>query len=74
MRLFAQFFFSWPLAGQFQYTTRLSAEVEGRFTSAERILTYLDEVPQEDQGGDKVPLGPAWPEKGSIDFNGVEVK
>eukprot|EP00049_Salpingoeca_infusionum_P013021 m.242611 g.242611 ORF g.242611 m.242611 type:complete len:1470 (+) comp15333_c1_seq3:97-4506(+) len=39
--------YAMSLGGLFQYTTRLSAEVEARFTSVERIHAYASATPQE---------------------------
>lgn len=60
------------LGGHFQFSTRLSAEVEGRFTSAERILDFIRDVPLEDQKEDQVDVPAAWPDHGAIEFNDVE--
>lgn len=64
--------YAMAMGGFFQFTTRLSAEVEGRFTSAERILDFIDDVPIEDQRPDRVPVPPSWPDRGCIEFKNVE--
>ncbi|RXG53670.1 Multidrug resistance-associated protein 5 [Armadillidium vulgare] len=39
--------YAYQLSGIFQYTVRLSTEVEARFTSVQRIITHLKTVPSE---------------------------
>eukprot|EP00055_Hartaetosiga_balthica_P015720 m.95054 g.95054 ORF g.95054 m.95054 type:complete len:1356 (-) comp8936_c0_seq4:1185-5252(-) len=67
--------FSLAFSGFFQYTTRLSAEVESRFTSVERILNYIDTTPMEKdcekQPPQSLPLN--WPSRGEVTFKAVEV-
>eukprot|EP00043_Microstomoeca_roanoka_P008172 m.78868 g.78868 ORF g.78868 m.78868 type:complete len:1323 (+) comp14131_c0_seq1:57-4025(+) len=67
--------YSLAMAGMFQYTTRLSAEVEARFTSVERIHRYATETPQE--VGFSTPtrddLPKNWPAEGAITFSNVVV-
>ncbi|EGD76178.1 hypothetical protein PTSG_00884 [Salpingoeca rosetta] len=67
--------YAMSMAGIFQYTTRLSAEVEARFTSVERIHRYGTETPQEVGFAVKTPgdLPKNWPAFGSIAFDRVKV-
>eukprot|EP00055_Hartaetosiga_balthica_P015506 m.91950 g.91950 ORF g.91950 m.91950 type:complete len:1384 (+) comp8883_c0_seq3:26-4177(+) len=66
--------FALSLGGITQYTTRLSAEVESRFTSAERIVSYIDTTPVEDDFSTPPPddLPPNWPTRGEIVFDNAE--
>eukprot|EP00056_Hartaetosiga_gracilis_P007440 m.108366 g.108366 ORF g.108366 m.108366 type:complete len:1405 (-) comp12705_c0_seq1:157-4371(-) len=67
--------FALSLGGITQYTTRLSAEVESRFTSAERIISYIKSTPVEEDFDKKPPpnLPHNWPNNGEIEFKDVEV-
>lgn len=46
------------MAGMFQFTSRLIAEAEARFTAVERISNYIETLPQE-----APPTSPQDPEK-----------
>eukprot|EP00048_Salpingoeca_helianthica_P006844 m.103383 g.103383 ORF g.103383 m.103383 type:complete len:1048 (+) comp14147_c6_seq1:59-3202(+) len=63
------------LAGVLQFTTRLLADVETRFTSVERISTYVNTLPAEAPAlvADKRPP-PAWPTEGAITFKQVSAR
>ena len=67
--------------GMFQYTTRLSAEVEARFTSVERINQTIEHTPQETDytagkagKASKSAPGPSWPLHGAVTFDDVTVR
>ena len=52
-------------SGMLQFTTRLLADVESRFTSVERISSYVDTLPEEAPptiSGSSPPS--TWPEHG----------
>lgn len=53
------------LGGLFQFTSRMIAEVEARFTAVERITSYIDTLPQEAEGG--TDPEPAWPKVRSVE-------
>ncbi|XP_070538168.1 ATP-binding cassette sub-family C member 5-like [Ptychodera flava] len=55
--------------GIFQTTVRLIAEVEARFTSAERIMQYVDELYEEPPPVIENKRPPSdWPQEGAIKF------
>ncbi|XP_077981991.1 ATP-binding cassette sub-family C member 5-like [Glandiceps talaboti] len=56
-------------AGVFQITVRLMAEVEARFTSAERIIQYVDELYEEAEAiiPGKRPAA-KWPQYGRVQY------
>lgn len=59
----------------FQYTTRLSAEVEARFTSVERINQTIDHTPQEaGYAAFKAAPEASWPAYGAVTFDNVTVR
>ncbi|XP_077988244.1 ATP-binding cassette sub-family C member 5-like [Glandiceps talaboti] len=62
-------------AAIFQTTVRLMAEVEARFTSAERIMQYVDELYEEPPPtipGKKPPDN--WPQEGAIKFVDLKMR
>ncbi|EDQ86994.1 uncharacterized protein MONBRDRAFT_21637 [Monosiga brevicollis MX1] len=61
-----------PLFCMFQYTTRLSAEVEGRFNSVERLQQTIKSTPHEDFSGVDPPTN--WPEEGQVEFCDVSAR
>ncbi|XP_039621914.1 multidrug resistance-associated protein 5-like isoform X3 [Polypterus senegalus] len=63
------------LTGLFQFTVRLLAETEARFTSVERINHYIKNLNSEAQGQipDSVPAS-NWPNEGAIQFQDVGVQ
>ncbi|XP_071756494.1 ATP-binding cassette sub-family C member 5 isoform X2 [Centroberyx gerrardi] len=64
------------LTGLFQFTVRLLAETEARFTSVERINHYIkrleSEAPRRSPGTSAPAL--AWPQQGRITFQDVEMR
>ncbi|KAK6473650.1 multidrug resistance-associated protein 5-like isoform X1 [Huso huso] len=63
------------LTGLFQFTVRLLAESEARFTSVERISHYIKNL--ECEGIRHVPdstPAPSWPQEGGIRFKDVEMR
>ncbi|OQV23734.1 Multidrug resistance-associated protein 9 [Hypsibius exemplaris] len=58
--------FAVQMSGLFQYTVRLALETEGRFTSVERIIEYIDELPQEDIQDTKDVVSRDWPLLGRV--------
>ncbi|XP_051790312.1 ATP-binding cassette sub-family C member 5 isoform X4 [Erpetoichthys calabaricus] len=63
------------LTGLFQFTVRLLAETEARFTSVERINHYIKNLDSEAQG--HIPDSPPasnWPNEGAIQFQDVGVQ
>ncbi|XP_061091022.1 ATP-binding cassette sub-family C member 5 [Conger conger] len=64
------------LTGLFQFTVRLLAETEARFTSVERINHYIktleNEAPRHVTGPSS--LDPCWPQAGHICFRDVEMR
>ncbi|XP_006823925.1 ATP-binding cassette sub-family C member 5-like [Saccoglossus kowalevskii] len=62
-------------AGIFQITVRLMAEVEARFTSAERIIQYVDELYEEPPAiiPDKRPPA-SWPKFGNVKYNDFKMR
>jgi ABC-type multidrug transport system fused ATPase/permease subunit len=62
------------LVGFFQYTTRLSTELEGRFTSAERINQAIKATPQEESDLPMEEVSADWPSQGRIEFDKVVVR
>lgn len=73
---FAGLALSYALAmgGMLQYTTRLTAEVEARFTSVERISSYIRTVPSEAPAVIPATEPPKdWPSQGQIVFDKFSV-
>lgn len=63
------------LAGMLQFTTRLLAEVESRFTSVERIANYMTTLPSEAPAErPDFKAEAAWPSKGEIVFQDVAAR
>ncbi|XP_062380409.1 ATP-binding cassette sub-family C member 5 [Sardina pilchardus] len=64
------------LTGLFQFTVRLLAETEARFTSVERINHYIENLESEAprQIADKSPPNSNWPEQGGVHFQDVEMR
>uniref|UniRef100_A0A674NHT8 ATP-binding cassette sub-family C member 5 n=1 Tax=Takifugu rubripes TaxID=31033 RepID=A0A674NHT8_TAKRU len=64
------------LTGLFQFTVRLLAETEARFTSVERINHYIkcleSEAPRRRDGA--AAPDPSWPQQGKITFRDVELR
>eukprot|EP00045_Choanoeca_perplexa_P015068 m.182226 g.182226 ORF g.182226 m.182226 type:complete len:1453 (+) comp16881_c0_seq1:165-4523(+) len=56
------------LGGMFQFTTRLTAETEARFTAVERITGYIGSLPEEAETT-KTSDPVDWPTHGAITFN-----
>uniref|UniRef100_A0A8C6WNJ7 ATP-binding cassette sub-family C member 5 n=1 Tax=Neogobius melanostomus TaxID=47308 RepID=A0A8C6WNJ7_9GOBI len=63
------------LTGLFQFTVRLLAETEARFTSVERISHYIKNLDSEAprQSSQKSAPAPSWPQQGQITFQNVEM-
>uniref|UniRef100_A0A8C4SRQ5 ATP-binding cassette sub-family C member 5 n=1 Tax=Erpetoichthys calabaricus TaxID=27687 RepID=A0A8C4SRQ5_ERPCA len=63
------------LTGLFQFTVRLLAESEARFTSVERINHYIKNLESEAPGHipDSFPSC-SWPQEGAIQFHGVGMR
>jgi hypothetical protein len=49
------------LGGLFQFTSRMLAECEARFTAVERITSYIDTLPEEFTEKEEEPPA-SWPE------------
>ncbi|GAU88871.1 hypothetical protein RvY_01490-1 [Ramazzottius varieornatus] len=62
------------LSGLFQYSVRLALETEGRFTSVERVIEYIDKVPQEVDGKDVVEVNKEWPPEGQLELKEVVMR
>ncbi|XP_076005263.1 ATP-binding cassette sub-family C member 5 [Genypterus blacodes] len=64
------------LTGLFQFTVRLLAETEARFTSVERINHYIKSLESEAprQSPEGTTPAPSWPEEGKITFQDVEMR
>lgn len=62
------------LSGLFQYSVRLALETEGRFTSVERVVEYIDKVPQEVDGKDVVEVNKEWPPEGQLELKDVVMR
>ncbi|XP_036403959.1 multidrug resistance-associated protein 5 [Megalops cyprinoides] len=64
------------LTGLFQFTVRLLAETEARFTSVERITHYIKTLESEAPLRSTGPSSPAtcWPQEGCISFQNVEMR
>ncbi|XP_063045855.1 ATP-binding cassette sub-family C member 5 isoform X2 [Engraulis encrasicolus] len=64
------------LTGLFQFTIRLLAETEARFTSVERINHYIknleSEAPRQSPDSSSAP-GSSWPQEGGVRFQEVEM-
>lgn len=64
------------LTGLFQFTVRLLADTEARFTSVERINHYIkcleSEAPR--QSPEATAPAPSWPQHGKISFQNVEMR
>ncbi|KAF2351590.1 ABC transporter type 1 transmembrane domain [Trinorchestia longiramus] len=61
------------LSGIFQYTVRLSTETEARFTSVERIQSYIETLESEERPSEVVPPS-NWPTHGRICFRNVSMR
>lgn len=64
------------LTGLFQFTVRLLAETEARFTSVERINHYIKHLESEAprQSPEATAPAPSWPQHGKITFENVEMR
>ncbi|EDQ90078.1 uncharacterized protein MONBRDRAFT_82, partial [Monosiga brevicollis MX1] len=63
------------LGGMFQFTTRLTAETEARFTAVERITGYITDLPSEAPAQrPEDPPANVWPSAGGITFRDVFVR
>ncbi|XP_057372866.1 ATP-binding cassette sub-family C member 5-like [Daphnia carinata] len=63
------------LSGIMQYVVRLACETESRFTSVQRMHTYLITLESEDPAIVKDQRPPLdWPTKGSIQFSNVKMR
>ena len=51
------------IGGLFQFTSRMVAECEARFTAVERITSYIETLPQEPEAEGPDPE-PEWPKVG----------
>ena len=62
------------MTGLFQFTCRLAAETEARFTSVERMNHYIEELESEapHEIPDKKPKD-EWPDQGKITFKDIQV-
>ncbi|XP_032226749.1 ATP-binding cassette sub-family C member 5 [Nematostella vectensis] len=63
------------ITGLFQFTVRMAAETESRFTSVERINYYITSVPSEAPA--EIPetkTKDEWPQEGTIVFNQVKMR
>ncbi|XP_047739552.1 ATP-binding cassette sub-family C member 5 [Hyalella azteca] len=65
--------YSSQLSGIFQYTVRLSTETEARFTSVERIQSYIETLESEGQHSEVIPPA-TWPTHGRICFRNVAMR
>ncbi|XP_071950511.1 ATP-binding cassette sub-family C member 5-like isoform X2 [Antedon mediterranea] len=67
--------YSTQMLGIFQYTVRLSSEVEARFTSVERICYYINNLASEATtvvDSNRPPDD--WPSSGTIQFSGLKMR
>uniref|UniRef100_A0A8C6WM59 Si:ch211-221f10.2 n=1 Tax=Neogobius melanostomus TaxID=47308 RepID=A0A8C6WM59_9GOBI len=73
--VFMQIKYLQPMQGLFQFTVRLLAETEARFTSVERISHYIKNLDSEAprQSSQKSAPAPSWPQQGQITFQNVEM-
>lgn len=55
----------------FQFTVRTTVETEANMVCAERVVHYINTIPQEPRTGTKNDLDPKWPQFGSIQFKNV---
>ncbi|GFY57332.1 multidrug resistance-associated protein 5 [Trichonephila inaurata madagascariensis] len=63
------------LSGLYQYIVRLGCELESRFTSVERIQSYVEELESEAPPViDKMRPSPDWPTRGHITFKDVNMR
>ncbi|MED6244508.1 hypothetical protein ATANTOWER_013762, partial [Ataeniobius toweri] len=64
------------LTGLFQFTVRLLAETEARFTSVERINHYIKSLDSEAprQTLEAATPAPSWPQQGKISFQDVNIR
>ncbi|XP_075706438.1 ATP-binding cassette sub-family C member 5-like [Rhinoderma darwinii] len=63
------------LTGLFQFTVRLAAETEARFTSVERINYYIKNLESEESLHIPAQSPPKeWPQNGEITFDNVEMR
>lgn len=58
----------------FQFTTRLLAETEARFTAVERITNYAKNLPEEKPVSMPTDPPASWPEQGVLTFDDVTVR
>ncbi|XP_033096104.1 multidrug resistance-associated protein 5-like [Anneissia japonica] len=64
--------YSLQMMAIFQFAVRLSAEVEARFTSVERIIEYIDDLPTEEiYSSTNKDSTKQWPSKGELEFKDV---
>ncbi|XP_015928465.1 ATP-binding cassette sub-family C member 12 [Parasteatoda tepidariorum] len=62
------------LSGLYQYIVRLMCEVESRFTSVERMQSYIEDLESEAPSAiDKTRPSPDWPMRGHIVFKDVKM-
>ena len=57
-----------------QYSMRLFAELEARFTSVERLTQYIRTLKPEGEFETKDGMDKDWPKDGSISFESVSVR
>ncbi|XP_041846205.1 multidrug resistance-associated protein 5 isoform X2 [Melanotaenia boesemani] len=64
------------LTGLFQFTVRLLAETEARFTSVERINHYIKSLDNEAprKSPEAITPAPSWPQQGKITFQDVSMR
>ncbi|KAF8763919.1 Multidrug resistance-associated protein 5 like [Argiope bruennichi] len=63
------------LSGLYQYIVRIGCELESRFTSVERIQTYVEDLESEAPPViDKMRPSPDWPTRGHITFKDVKMR
>ncbi|GIY19081.1 multidrug resistance-associated protein 5 [Caerostris extrusa] len=63
------------LSGLYQYIVRLGCELESRFTSVERIQSYVEDLESEAPAViDKMRPSPDWPTRGHIAFKDVKMR
>eukprot|EP00051_Salpingoeca_urceolata_P018547 m.260888 g.260888 ORF g.260888 m.260888 type:complete len:1419 (-) comp19220_c0_seq3:108-4364(-) len=62
------------LGGTFQFTTRMTAEAEARFTSVERITGYIETLPAEGFDDREQAVPEHWPANGSIEMKDLVVR
>ncbi len=61
------------MTGLFQFTCRLFAETEARFTSVERLISYGSGLELEGNDHAEEEVSPQWPKAGQITFENVKV-